>query len=156
MIHCNDRLNDDSTADIRDLLDRWYIAASGSGSLWLQPRGPNLSLREFCLVFKRIAKIFEYHRFDAVIFYFDGIEAPRSLWMIIMRLLTALAQRLQTACRVIRTDRPSSTRGAIHELADLSTLSPKSNSRAATMKLDGVSVVIEPQANWNIRPDGRA
>lgn len=156
MIHCNDRLEQDSSDAIQHMLDRWYMAASGTGSLWLQPRGPNFSLREFCLVFKRIARIFEYHRFDAVIFYFDGIEAPRSLWLIVMRLLTALAQRLQTNCRVIRTDRPSSTRAAIHELADLSTLSPKSKSGTATMKLDGVSVVIEPQTDWIVRPDGRA
>ncbi len=156
MIHCNDRLNDDSTADIRDLLDRWYIAASGSGSLWLQPRGPNLSLREFCLVFKRIAKIFEYHRFDAVIFYFDEVEAPRSLWLIVLRLLTALAQRLQTACRVIRTDRRPANKASLNELTGLASLSPKPNSAAATMKLDGVSVVIEPQTDWIVRANGRA
>ncbi|QDV89844.1 hypothetical protein RAS2_09190 [Phycisphaerae bacterium RAS2] len=156
MIQCNDRLEKDSTAHIQHMLDRWYIAASGTGSLWLQPRGPNLSLREFCLVFKRIAKIFEYHRFDAVIFYFDGIEAPRSLWLIVMRLLTALAQRLQTNCRVIRTDRPKSTRAALGELTGLAAQLLKPNIKAATMKLDGVSVVIEPNTDWIVRPDGRA
>lgn len=147
MIKFADRKEENVVKDVLNTLDRWYIAASGDGCLWIQPRHPVLKLQDFCTLVKRIHRIFNDHRFDVVIFHFDGVEAPRSLWLIILRLLTALAKTVQADCRVIRSikvngaapsgfDRPGNDSG----------LAKREDPPKRLMKLNGISVVMESRS----------
>ena len=129
-------------------LDRWYIAASGDGCLWIQPRQPVLSLLDFCVLVKRIHRMFNDQRFDVVIFHFDGIKAPRSVWTIVLRLLTALAKEVRTDCRVIRSIKvnarpPAESERICNDRESAQQLEPSHR----TIKLDGISVVMESRAN---------
>ncbi|MBI5762841.1 MAG: hypothetical protein HZA51_04865 [Planctomycetes bacterium] len=134
------------------LIDRWYIAATGNGGLWVQPRKDVLSLREFCTLLKRIHRTFIDQPVNVLVFYFDGVNAPSSLWQIVQRLITALANSMNADCRIIQTidnAAPPATgrKGAVSGSA------PKATGvRTGHMtKLDGVSIVIKPRATATVR-----
>lgn len=146
MIPFADSKNVNPMNDVLDTLDRWYIAASSDGCLWIQPRRAELTLLDFCTLVKRIHRMFNDHRFEVVIFHFDGIQAPRSVWTIVLRLLTALAKSVQTDCRVIRSikvngqppagsDRGGNVEGPANRI----------ETARRTIHLNGVSVVMEPR-----------
>lgn len=128
------------------LIDRWYIAATGNGGLWVQPRKDVLSLREFCTLLKRIHRTFIDQPVRVLVFYFDGISAPASLWQIVQRLITSLANSMNADCRIIQSidnAPPSLGRKGIA----VGTVSRPTDSQTARMtKLDGVSIVIKPRA----------
>lgn len=128
------------------LIDRWYIAATGNGGLWVQPRKDVLSLREFCTLLKRIHRTFIDQPVKVLVFYFDGVSAPSSLWQIVQRLITALANSMNADCRIIQSiDNAAPFVGRKGIAAG--SVSNATDSRTARMtKLDGVSIVIKPRA----------
>jgi hypothetical protein len=130
--------------DVLDALDRWYIAVSSDGCLWIQPRRPVLSLLDFCVLIKRIHRIFNDHRFDVVIFHFDGVQAPRSVWAIVLRLLTALAKSVETDCRVIRSVKVNAEPPAdFHRVGNAADPADRLEAPRRTVDLKGISVVME-------------
>lgn len=147
MIRFAESKDENLTNDVFNTLDRWFIAASGDGCLWIQPRRVELTLLDFCTLVKRIHRMFNENRFEVVIFHFDGIQAPRSVWTIVLRLLTALAKSVQTDCRVIRSIKVN---GQPPEGSDRLTRTEGQSRRLETpghtIHLNGVSVVMEPRA----------
>lgn len=149
----------DIVQDVMAVLDRWYIAASGDGSLWVQPRHRDIRLPEFCSLLKRIHRVFDDRRFNALVFHFDGVEVPRSLWLIMLRLLTAFARLMQTECRVIQSVKVKKDLPAPGDLSTSDGPAPtRTNSSPPITRLDGISIVIEskpagaPQADAQGRP----
>ena len=130
--------------DVLNALDRWYIAVSSDGCLWIQPRRSVLSLLDFCVLIKRIHRIVNEHRFDVMIFHFDGVRAPRSVWAIVLRLLTALAKAVETDCRVIRSVKVNAQPPAdFHPLGNATDPAERLEAPKRTVDLNGISVVME-------------
>lgn len=129
--------------DVLNSLDKWYIAASVDGSLWIQPRRPVLDLLDFCALVKRIHRMFDDHRFEVVTFHFDGVQAPRSVWSIVLRLLTALAKSVDTECRVIRSikvnSRPSE---GSDRFGNIASFVDRFEAPQRSITLNGISVVM--------------
>lgn len=135
---------EDFTNDVLNALDRWYIAASGDGCLWIQPRRSVLNLLDFCVLIKRIHRIVNEHRFDVMIFHFDGVRAPRSVWAIVLRLLTALAKAVETDCRVIRSVKVNAQPPAdFHRFGNAPDPADRREVLRRTVDLNGISVVME-------------
>lgn len=150
MIPFPDRDERKTLNDGLTMIDRWYIAATGNGGLWVQPRKDILSLREFCTLLKRIHRTFIDQPINVLVFYFDGVNAPSSLWQIARRLITALANSMNADCRIIQSidnaasPSASSVRSALDSQATgLGT--------GRMMRLDGVSIVIKPRATNLVR-----
>jgi hypothetical protein len=142
MIKLADQKEDQIVNDVMNALDRWYVAASSNGCLWIQPRQPVLNLLDFCTLLKRIRRVSSAHQFKALVFHFDGVKSPRTLWLVILRLLTAFAKTMQTDCRIIRTIPVS--HGEAEKIAGL----PESGtSSKRLMELNGISVIIESDAS---------
>jgi hypothetical protein len=142
MIKLADQKEDQIVNDVMNALDRWYVAASSNGCLWIQPRQPVLNLLDFCTLLKRVRRVSGDHQFKSLVFHFEGVKSPRTLWLVILRLLTAFAKTMQTDCRIVRSIRVS--RGEAERIAEV----PESGSPSKRLiELNGVSVIIEPSAS---------
>lgn len=134
--------------DVLNVLDRWYIAASGDEVLWIQPRRNVLDLRDFCTLLKRLHRLFRDRPAKVLVLYFDGVEMPKSLWLIVLRLLSAFAKSMQTECRIIRSIRVRSASDADRAKMKANSEGKESGCRfRPMMKLDGISVMIQPGTN---------
>jgi hypothetical protein len=142
-----DRDEQESLTDSLGLIDRWYIATSANGSLWIQPRKDVLELREFCTLLKRIHRAFSDRRFNVLILCFDGVETPRSLWLIMLRLLTAFAKVMQANCRIFRCleDAGHAAVGCRKPESAPGAKGPPRHSKPM-MKLNEITIIIEPQS----------
>ena len=147
MIMFPDRDEQKSLVDSLGLIDRWYIATSANGCLWLQPRKDVLELREFCTLLKRIHRAFTERRFNVLILSFDGVETPRSLWLIMLRLLTAFAKVMQANCRIFRSLKAAEHVG-VGCRKPASALEAEETPRHSKpmMKLNEITIIIGPQS----------
>ena len=129
-----------------NMLDNWSLSASGDGCFWVQPRKSVLKLQEVCGLLKRIHRTFSDTRFNVMVFHFDGVVAHRSLWLIVLRLLTAFAKSMGCDCRIIRAE-SEARRIDTPAIPSVKEVGPASAPRSSQMMLlNGVCVVIESKA----------
>ncbi len=148
MIRFAEQSEENVVEDVLNVLDRWYIAASGDEVLWVQPRRNVLDLRDFCTLLKRLHRLFRDHPAKVLVLYFDGVEMPKSLWLIVLRLLSAFAKSMQTDCRIIRSVKVRASSDADRAKTDTNSELKDPGCRSKPMmKLDGISVMIKPGSN---------
>lgn len=97
------RRQDDAAHEIRQCLMCWHFVATEDGRLWIQPRQPVLNLRDFCILLKRLQRSSKNSRTSVLVLHFDDVQASRSMWRIVFRLLAAYAKSTGMDCRVIRS-----------------------------------------------------
>lgn len=142
-------VNQEEHSELRhamNMLDNWSISASGDGCFWVQPRKSVLKLQEFCGLLKRIHRTFSDSRFNVMVFHFDGVVAHRSLWLIVLRLLSAFGKSMGCECRIIRADADSRKKeaAAIPSVREVGLATAQKSNQM--MLLNGVCVVLESKA----------
>ena len=146
MIKFPNRNEVNSLDDAVGLLDRWYLSASADGTLWIEPRQPILKLQEFCILLKRIQRVFKDCRLTRLVFHFDGVEVSRNLWLIILRLLMVFARSQHADCRIIRSDKQAS--GGASKLGrhgEGAGLAIRGDRPRTSMRLTGISIIIKSE-----------
>jgi len=141
------RPDDSAMNDAQNFLDKWYMAASASGGLWIQPRVPVLRVEDFCLMLRRIQQACRDRSFLFVVFHFEAVQVIHSSWQLILRAVEGVARTLQADCRVIRSRDPVGFDDVADDVRRLRSTSGACNGGALWMKcLDGTSIVIDPVA----------
>ncbi len=83
------------------LLDRWYIAASDHGYLWIQPMGASFRLDEFSLLIKRLSRIRELTSLKRVFFEFSNGKITSEQWAVLVGLIAAFAKQINADCSLV-------------------------------------------------------
>lgn len=127
----------DNLAEATTILDRWYFSASSGGCLWIESRSSALRLADACILMKRIHKVATPDGWSSIAIHLDRVSVARSIWPLILRLCTTLAQRIGATCRIVQYD----SRSRFHRTNEAS---PQGDHNSGQyLELSGVCILIE-------------
>src|ERR1043166_3209961 len=83
------------------LLDRWYMAASAQGTLWIQARMFPVRSDDCCSLFKRLARTAEKGAFQTAILDLGETQIPERRWPVFLRIVSMVAKRMRSGFRIV-------------------------------------------------------
>jgi hypothetical protein len=96
------------------LLDRWRIAVSAAGFLWIQPVGPKLSPEELAGLLMLLKRGCDAEFPKALLFDFHDVEVVGAQWTLIEELLIDMARGIGAQCRLTSNSRRPAASFLLH------------------------------------------
>lgn len=98
-------------------LDRWYMAASTGGMLWIQARRSRVAFDDCCALLKRLSRVLGSGAYRTAVLDLGTAQIPDDRWPAFLRVVSMIAKRMNARCRVIPSrettgDDPREMRGA--------------------------------------------
>ncbi len=122
--------------DAMCFLSRWHFSASADGCLWIEAQAGEVKLSDFCVLVKRVRRAVQPGRYRAIVFHFDNVLVPVSLWPVFVDMVAGLARTMQGTFKLILQDRPASREGG----GD----APRTNAASLRrIRLEGTCIAIE-------------
>jgi hypothetical protein len=84
-------------------LDRWTMAASTAGMLWIQSRRSRVAFEDCCALLKRLSRVLAAGSYRTVILDLGTAEIPEERWPAFLRVVSMIAKRMHARCRVLPT-----------------------------------------------------
>ena len=83
------------------MLDRWYIAASAQGTLWIQARRSPVDFVECCELLKRLGQTIGSGSIHTAVLDLGLADIPTDRWPAFLRVVSMIATRMNAGFRVL-------------------------------------------------------
>jgi hypothetical protein len=82
-------------------LDRWYMAASTGGMLWIQARRSRVAFEDCCALLKRLSRVLGSGSYRTAVLDLGMAQIPDDRWPAFLRVVSMIAKRMNARCRVL-------------------------------------------------------